>query len=152
MNKVKPHFSTACILTLVASIIVAIFYGNHAMDIQLHDTYFVIGLSDIIFLYSLIFGFFALTYHLLQKLIGLEFNLSLGLIHFWIMTFSLILLLVSLGILNEATVPRRYYNFNGFDYLSQDNLKNKLFIFSLLLFFLSQFVFLVNFMVTFIKK
>jgi cytochrome c oxidase subunit 1 len=71
-------------------------------DLQLHDTYFIVGhFHDTIF-GGYVFPFFAAIYYWFPKATGRRMNESLGKIHFWLMTpafLTLTLLMMRIGIL-----------------------------------------------------
>jgi cytochrome c oxidase subunit 1 len=137
-------FSIGFVLLLMLSALNGFFRGNIAIDIQMHDTYFVISHFHILVLFSLIFGFYAIVYFVTPKMIRKELNETLGRIHFWltaIVIFFLIYLIYNIGM---AGVPRRYYNVEQLDTYEQFWNINMWIIIIVILVFLSQFIFLVN--------
>jgi heme/copper-type cytochrome/quinol oxidase subunit 1 len=85
-----------------------------AMDIPIHDTYYVIAWYHVWFLLAMLFLVFAGGYWSHERLTGRRANKALLLIHF---TSTLLLPLIS-GPLHlitaSATVPRRYYDYSSF--------------------------------------
>jgi cytochrome c oxidase subunit 1 len=73
-----------------------------ATDLQLHDTYFIVGhFHDTIF-GGYVFPFFAAIYYWFPKATGRRMNETLGKIHFWLMTpafLTLTLLMMRIGML-----------------------------------------------------
>jgi cytochrome c oxidase subunit 1 len=73
-----------------------------ATDLQLHDTYFIVGhFHDTIF-GGYVFPFFAAIYYWFPKATGRRMNERLGKIHFWLMTpafLTLTLLMMRIGLL-----------------------------------------------------
>jgi cytochrome c oxidase subunit 1 len=73
-----------------------------ATDLQLHDTYFIVGhFHDTIF-GGYVFPFFAAIYYWFPKATGRRMNETLGKIHFWLMTpafLTLTLLMMRIGLL-----------------------------------------------------
>lgn len=71
-------------------------------DLQLHDTYFIVGhFHDTIF-GGYVFPFFAAIYYWFPKATGRRMNETLGKIHFWLMTpafLTLTLLMMRIGLL-----------------------------------------------------
>jgi len=61
-----------------------IFYGNSALDIHLHDTYFVMSYSYLFFFATIAFAIFAATYYWFDKIFKTQMNFTLGYIHFWV--------------------------------------------------------------------
>ena len=60
------------------------FLAQPVLDIQLHDTYFVVGHFHLIMGVAAIFGIFAATYYWFPKMFGRMMNETWGRIHFWI--------------------------------------------------------------------
>src|SRR5258705_6302563 len=58
------------------------FLAQPVLDIQLHDTYFVVGHFHLIMGVAAIFGMFAATYYWFPKMFGRMMNETLGKIHF----------------------------------------------------------------------
>lgn len=73
-----------------------------ATDLQLHDTYFIVGhFHDTIF-GGYVFPFFAAIYYWFPKATGRRMNETLGKIHFWLMTpafLTLTILMMRIGLL-----------------------------------------------------
>ena len=61
-----------------------IYLGNSVIDIQLHDTYFVVAHFHLVMGVSAVFGMYAGIYHWFPKMFGRFMNPVLGYIHFWI--------------------------------------------------------------------
>ena len=64
--------------------VTGIFLGNPAVDVQLHDTYFVVAHFHIIMGVAAFFGMWAGVYHWFPKMFGRHMNRTLGYIHFWV--------------------------------------------------------------------
>jgi cytochrome c oxidase subunit I len=60
-----------------------IFLGNSAIDIQLHDTYFVVAHFHLVMGSASFFGLMAGVYHWFPKMFGRMMDARLGYIHFW---------------------------------------------------------------------
>src|SRR5437899_13000801 len=59
------------------------FLAQPALDIYLHDTFFVVAHFHLIMGVAAIFGIFAATYYWFPKMFGRMMNETLGRIHFW---------------------------------------------------------------------
>ncbi len=71
-------------------------------DLQLHDTYFIVGHFHDTMFGGYIFPFFAAIYYWFPKVTGRRMNEVLGKIHFWLMTpafLALTLLMMRIGML-----------------------------------------------------
>jgi len=78
-------FSIGFVSLFISGGLTGIYLGNSALDIQLHDTYFVIAHFHIVMGMAAFFGMFAGVYHWFPKLFdGKMMNQTLGSIHFWI--------------------------------------------------------------------
>src|SRR5690606_9816623 len=88
-----------------------IFLGNATLDINLHDTYFVVAHFHLVMGSAAIFGMFAGIYHWFPRMYGRYMNNTLGYIHFWITFAAAYLVFFPMHFMGIAGVPRRYYQF-----------------------------------------
>jgi cytochrome c oxidase subunit 1 len=138
-------FSIGLVSTFVTGGVTGLILGDSALDINVHDTYFVVGHFHIVMGLSAIFGMFAGVYHWYPKLYGRRMNKSMGYIHFWITFICAYGVFFPMHFLGLAGLPRRYYSnveFPMFDTLADINV--------LITFFaiaggIAQVVFLFNF-------
>ena len=77
-------FSIGLVSTFVAGGLTGIILGDSALDINVHDTYFVVAHFHIVMGLSAIFGMFAGVYHWFPKMYGRMMNKSMGYLHFWL--------------------------------------------------------------------
>src|SRR6201990_2576558 len=77
-------FAIGFVSTFISGGLTGIFLGNSTIDIQLHDTYFVVAHFHLVMGVSAVFGMFAGVYHWFPKMFGRFMNPVLGYIHFWI--------------------------------------------------------------------
>ncbi len=122
-----------------------IFLGNSAIDIQQHDTYFVVAHFHIVMGVAAFFGMFAGIYNWFPKMFGRFMNDTLGKIHFWITMIGAYAVFGPMHYLGMAGVPRRYYRFDLFDAFSGFDAMNKFITIAAIITFLAQLVFIVNF-------
>ena len=122
-----------------------IFLGNSAIDIQQHDTYFVVAHFHIVMGVAAFFGMFAGVYNWFPKMFGRFMNETLGKIHFWITMIGAYAVFGPMHYLGMAGVPRRYYRFDNFDAFSGFSDMNKFITIAAIITFLAQLVFVVNF-------
>jgi len=89
-----------------------------ALDLHLHDTYWVVGhFHDTIF-GGFVFPFFAAIYYWYPKATGRRMNETLGKIHFWLMTPSFLTLTLGMMYIGLRGMRRRIADYDptqGFD-------------------------------------
>ena len=138
-------FSIGLVSTFVAGGLTGIILGDSALDINVHDTYFVVAHFHIVMGLSAIFGMFAGVYHLFPKLYRRMMNKSMGYIHFWLTFISAYGVFFPMHFTGLAGLPRRYYSnaeFPIFDELQDINVIITLFA---ILGGLAQLIFFFNF-------
>ncbi len=96
---------------LILFFVLQIFYGNSALDIHLHDTYFVTSNSYSLFFIAVAFAIFAATYYWFDKIFRQQMNFTSGYIHFWISFLAASFFLLPIQYVQLAGMPRRYYDY-----------------------------------------
>jgi cytochrome c oxidase subunit 1 len=76
-------FAIGFVSMFISGGLTGIFLGNSAIDIQLHDTYFVVAHFHIVMGIAAFFGMFAGVYHWFPKMFGSVHERKMGRIHFW---------------------------------------------------------------------
>ena len=117
-------FSIALVSTFVAGGLTGIILGDSALDINVHDTYFVVAHFHIVMGLSAIFGMVAGVYHWFPKMYGRMMNKSMGYLHFWLTFVSAYGVFFPMHFTGLAGLPRRYYSnaeFPIFDELQDIN-------------------------------
>ena len=117
-------FSIGLVSTFVAGGLTGIILGDSALDINVHDTYFVVAHFHIVMGLSAIFGMFAGVYHWFPKMYGRMINKSMGYLHFWLTFVSAYGVFFPMHFTGLAGLPRRYYSnaeFPIFDELQDIN-------------------------------
>ncbi|MBK6546352.1 MAG: cbb3-type cytochrome c oxidase subunit I [Saprospiraceae bacterium] len=122
-----------------------IFLGNSAIDIQQHDTYFVVAHFHIVMGVAAFFGMFAGVYNWFPKMFGRFMNETLGKIHFWISMIGAYAVFGPMHYIGMAGVPRRYYRFDSFDAFKDFDDLNKFITIAAIVTFFGQILFVVNF-------
>ncbi len=107
-------FSIGLVSTFITGGLTGLILGNNALDINVHDTYFVVAHFHIVMGLSAIFGLFAGVYHWFPKMYGRKMNKALGYVHFWITFVSAYGVFFPMHFLGMAGLPRRYYTNTAF--------------------------------------
>lgn len=105
-------FAIGLVSFFITGGLTGIFLGNAALDIALHDTYFVVAHFHLVMGSSAIFGMMAGIYHWFPRMYGRMMNKTLGYIHFWLTFIAAYLVFFPMHFQGLAGVPRRYYTFN----------------------------------------
>ncbi len=111
-------FALGFVSVFVAGGITGVFLGQPAMDLYLHDTYFVVGHFHLIMGVAAVFAMFAGTYYWFPKMFGRMMNETLGKIHFYITFLGVYGIFVPMHVAGLAGNPRRYPDFKEFEFLS----------------------------------
>jgi len=138
-------FSIGLVSTFVAGGLTGIILGDSALDINVHDTAFVVAHFHIVMGLSAIFGMFAGVYHWYPRMYGRMMNKRMGYLHFWVTFISAYGVFFPMHFLGLAGLPRRYFSnaeFPIFDELQDINLIMTVFA---LIGGIVQLVFLFNF-------
>jgi cytochrome c oxidase subunit 1 len=117
-------FSIGLVSSFISGGVTGIILADSALDINVHDTYFVVAHFHIVMGLSAIFGMFAGVYHWFPKMFLRMMNKKLGYLHFWITFVCAYGVFFPQHFLGLAGVPRRYYtnsNFPMFDNLVDIN-------------------------------
>jgi cytochrome c oxidase subunit 1 len=122
-----------------------IFLGNSALDIHLHDTYFIIAHFHIVMGVAGFFGMFTGVYHWFPKMFGRYMNNTLGYIHFWITFIGAYLLFWPMHYEGLAGMPRRYYDYTNWESFKMFQGLNEFLTIVSIVVFAAQFLFVVNF-------
>ena len=138
-------FSIGLVSFFVSGGLTGIILGNSALDIQLHDTYFVVAHFHIVMGAASAFGLFAGVYHWFPKMFGRMMNNTLGQVHFWMTFIGIYLIFMPMHYIGIAGFPRRYYQFTTYDFTSSYTDLNMFVTVAAILTFAAQFIFLYNF-------
>ena len=139
-------FSIGLVSTFITGGLTGIILGDSALDINVHDTYFVVAHFHLVMGISALYGLFAGVYHWFPKMFqGRMMNKNLGYVHFWITAIGAYGVFFPMHFIGMAGLPRRYYtntNFPYFDDLADVNVVITIFA---LITGVAQLVFLYNF-------
>src|SRR6056297_1062090 len=107
-------FSIGLVSTFVAGGLTGIILADSALDIVVHDTYFVVAHFHIVMGLSAIFGMFAGVYHWFPKMFGRMMNMRLGYLHFWLTIVAGYGVFFPMHFTGLAGAPRRYYDYTQY--------------------------------------
>ena len=108
-------FGIGLVSTFITGGLTGVILGDSALDINIHDTYFVVAHFHIVMGSSAIFGMFAGVYHWFPRMYGRMMNKKLGYIHFWLTLIGLYGTFFPMHFLGLAGMPRRYYAFTSYE-------------------------------------
>lgn len=117
-------FSIGLVSTFITGGLTGIILGDSTLDINVHDTYFVVAHFHLVMGISALYGMFAGIYHWFPKMFGRMLNKNLGYIHFWVTAVCAYGVFFPMHFIGLAGLPRRYYtntNFPLFDDLQNVN-------------------------------
>jgi cytochrome c oxidase subunit 1 len=138
-------FSIGLVSTFITGGLTGIILGDSTLDINVHDTYFVVAHFHLVMGISALYGLFAGVYHWFPKMFGRMLNKNLGYLHFWVTAICAYGVFFPMHFIGMAGLPRRYYtntNFPLFDDLQNVNVLITMFA---LIGGIFQLVFLYNF-------
>ena len=144
-------FSIGLVSFFISGGLTGIFLGNAALDIQLHDTYFVVAHFHIVMGSAAFFGMIAGVYHWFPKMFGRMMDSRLGSIHFWLTFVGVYSIFFPMHYIGMAGFPRRYYSFTNFDAFNSFVDLNLFISVSAFITMAAQFIFLFNFFYSMFK-
>ena len=110
-------FSIGLVSTFVTGGLTGIILADSALDVNVHDTYFVVAHFHIVMGMSAIFGMLAGIYHWFPKMYGRMMNTKLGYVHFWFTLVCGFGVFFPMHFVGMAGAPRRYYDYSEFPFL-----------------------------------
>ena len=117
-------FSIGLVSTFITGGLTGIILGDSTLDINVHDTYFVVAHFHLVMGISALYGFFAGVYHWFPRMFGRMMNKTQGYIHFWVTAVCAYGVFFPMHFIGMAGLPRRYYtnsSFPLFDELADTN-------------------------------
>ncbi|NCI45281.1 cytochrome c oxidase subunit I [Sediminibacterium soli] len=144
-------FAIGFVSLFISGGLTGIWLGNSALDIHLHDTYFVIAHFHIVMGVASMFGMFAGIYHWFPKMYGRYLNNTLGYIHFWVTIVGAYLIFWPMHYEGLAGMPRRYYDYGTWESFKQFLELNRFISTVAMIVFATQILFLFNFFYSIFK-
>ena len=144
-------FCIAMVSTFITGGLTGIILADNALDINIHDTYFVVAHFHIVMGLSAVLAMFGGVYHWFPKLYGRMMNKTWGYVHFWTTFICAYGVFFPQHFMGLAGVPRRYYSNTAFPMFDDFVDLNILITFFAIGGTLSQIFFLVNFFYSIFK-
>ena len=138
-------FAIGFVSMFISGGLTGLFLGNSSIDIQMHDTYFVVAHFHIVMGVAAFFGMFAGIYNWYPKMYGRFMNETLGKIHFWGTMIGAYAIFWPMHYTGMAGVPRRYYSFDTFESFKHFTDLNKFITIAAIVVFFVQIIFVINF-------
>lgn len=138
-------FSIGMVSTFITGGLTGLILGDSALDINVHDTMFVVAHFHLVMGISALFGMFAGVYHWFPKMYGKMMNKDMGYLHFWITAISAYGVFFPMHFIGLAGLPRRYYSNSAFPMFEDLLHINKVITVFALIGGLAQLIFLANF-------
>jgi cytochrome c oxidase subunit I len=120
------------------------FLAQPVLDIQLHDTYFVVGHFHLIMGVAAIFGMFAATYYWFPKMFGRMMNETWGRVHFFLTLAGTYAIFMPMHYLGMAGGARRYSDYREVKYLATLIPLHRFMTYAAIITIAAQFIFVIN--------
>ena len=108
-------FSVGLVSSFITGGVTGIILADSALDIAVHDTYFVVAHFHVVMGLSAIFGMFAGVYHWFPKMYGRMMNSRMGMVHFWLTLISAYGVFFPMHFVGIGGAPRRYYDYSIYE-------------------------------------
>lgn len=118
-------FALGFVSVFVTGGLTGIWLGQPALDLYFHDTYLVVGHFHMIMGVAAIFSIFAGTFYWFPRVTGRLMNETLGRIHFYLTFIGVYAIFIPMHFVGIAGSPRRYADFEQFDFLRSHHLLHK---------------------------
>ncbi|MCU0448816.1 MAG: cbb3-type cytochrome c oxidase subunit I [Bernardetiaceae bacterium] len=138
-------FSIGLVSFFITGGVTGIALGNSAIDIQLHDTYFVVAHFHLVMGSASFFGMMAGIYHWFPKMFGRMMDEKLGYVHFWLTFVGVYMVFFPMHYIGIAGFPRRYYQWSNFDAFNSFGDLNGFISIAAIITLSAQFIFMFNF-------
>ena len=110
-------FALAFVSTFVIGGLTGLFLGNVSVDIPLSGTYFVVAHFHMVMGVAPLLVVFGGIYHWYPKITGRMLDDRLGKLHFWITFLGTYAIYFPMHYLGVLGMPRRYYNWDGYQFI-----------------------------------
>lgn len=138
-------FSIGLVSTFITGGLTGIILGDSTLDINVHDTYFVVAHFHLVMGISALYGLFAGVYHWFPKMFNKMMNKNMGYAHFWLTAIGAYGVFFPMHFIGMAGLPRRYYTNTNFPYFDDLADTNQLITYFAIATALAQLIFVYNF-------
>ncbi len=138
-------FALGMVSLFISGGLTGLVLGDSALDINIHDTYFVVAHFHIVMGAGAIFGMFAGVYHWFPRMYGRLMVSKLGYLHFWMTIIGVYGVFFPMHFIGLAGVPRRYYTNTEFEMFNEIDFINPIITAFAIFAAIGQFVFIFNF-------
>lgn len=140
------------LLTAILFFIATFFVNNQALDMHLHDTYFIISLPHLFWLIIILLLIFWMLYLFTKRILFSKVLTWTHIVLLVLTSISLVPILFYSNFQGKARSPRRYYDINNWETMAQpDGLaKGIVVIFGAI--FLGVLIYVINFIMGLIKR
>jgi cytochrome c oxidase subunit I+III len=111
--KAPMLFVAGFIVSFVIGGITGIMVASAPLDLQAHDSYFVVGHLHYVLIGGVAFPFFAAAYYWLPKYTGKLLDERLGKLNFWLMLIGLNVTFMPMHFVGLMGMPRRVYTYEA---------------------------------------
>ena len=144
-------FSIGAVSTFITGGVTGIILADSALDINLHDTYFVVAHFHIVMGLSAILAMLSGVYHWFPKMFLRMMNKKMGYAHFWLTFIAAYGVFFPQHFLGLAGIPRRYYTNSAFPIFETLTDIEKMSTWFAILGAFAQFIFAFNFFYSIFK-
>ncbi len=110
-------FTLAFLLTFLSGGLTGLFLGNVSVDIPLSGTYFVVAHFHMVMGVAPLLVVFGGIYHWFPKVTGRMLDDRIGKLHFWVTFIGTYLIYFPMHYLGVLGMPRRYYNYENYQFI-----------------------------------
>ena len=145
-------FSLAFFIFSIGGFFVGPLFGPTTIDIQLHDTYFVIANAHVMILLALVSLIFSAVYAFYPAVTGKALNAPMGYIHFGITLIGLCLIGWPVHYEGIAGMPRRYFDYSDWTTINRFAGSNIFQMWVSILLICAQLLFVINLIYSAVNK